>query len=100
MTLGSAIPSCKSYLNYTYRVLEQIDNSTIVPDEVVVSISDTEIDIPLREDFNFPIKWIRNPNSEEGCTNRNIAAENLTTDIITFMDCDDLVHPQRNEFIL
>ena len=100
MTLGYAIPSCKSYLNYTYRVLEQIDNSTIVPDEVVVSISDTEIDIPLREDFNFPIKWIRNPNSEEGCTNRNIAAENLTTDIITFMDCDDLVHPQRNEFIL
>jgi len=100
MTLGYAIPSCKSYLEYTYRVLDQIAQSTILPNEVCVSISDTPMDTPLREDFNFPIKWIKNPNSEEGCTNRNIAAENLTTDIITFMDCDDLVHSQRNEFIL
>jgi glycosyltransferase involved in cell wall biosynthesis len=67
---------------------------------VCVSISDTNDNTLLRENFNFPIKWIRNPDSEEGCTNRNIAAENLTTDIITFMDCDDLVHSQRNEFIL
>ena len=100
MTLGYAIPSCKSYLEYTYRVLDQIANSTKLPDEVVVSISDTPKDTELREDFPFPIKWIKNPNSEEGCTNRNIAAEHLSTDIITFMDCDDLVHPQRNEVIL
>ena len=100
MTLGYAIPSCNSYLEYTYRVLDQISKSTVLPTEVCVSISDMEETTHLREDFNFPIKWIRNPNTENGCINRNIAAENLTTDIITFMDCDDLVHPQRNEFIL
>ena len=32
MTLGYAIPSCKSYLEYTYRVLDQISKSTILPD--------------------------------------------------------------------
>lgn len=100
MTLGYAIPSCKSYLEYTYRVLDQISKSTILPDEVVVSISDTPEDTELKKDFPFSIKWIKNPNSEEGCTNRNIAAQHLNTDIITFMDCDDLVHPQRNEIIL
>jgi glycosyltransferase involved in cell wall biosynthesis len=31
--------------------------------------------------------------------NRNIAARHLDTDIITFFDSDDIMHPQRIEFI-
>ena len=55
MTLGYAIPSCKSYLEYTYRVLDQISKSTILPDEVVVSISDTPEDTELKKDVLIEI---------------------------------------------
>lgn len=99
MTIGIAIPTYKNHLNSLETLLDKISKSTILPNQVSLSISSTE---EYKVEKNYPFELIltvtndyKNPSQ-----NRNIAASKLTTDIISFIDGDDFPHPQRNEFIL
>lgn len=99
MTIGLAIPSCKSYIQPLENLLENISKQTIIPDEISISISEVEEWYP-QNDFGLnliitPIREIR-----DGAENRNTAGLKLSTDLISFFDCDDFMHPQRTEFIL
>ena len=71
------------------------------PDYVVISCSSwTSDEIKNMICGGIPITilyWKRRIVQAE---NRNIAAASLGTDIITFIDADDLMHPRRLEFIL
>jgi glycosyltransferase involved in cell wall biosynthesis len=100
MTIGYAIPSCKSYLTQTYRLLESLSKSTVLPNEVSISISDVDEGFTLENDYGLNIKLQTTPNTQNACINRNIASSNLNTDIICVFDCDDMVHPKRNEFLI
>jgi hypothetical protein len=100
MTIGYAIPSCKSYLPQTYRLLESLSKSTVLPNEVSISISDVYDGFTLENDYGLNVKLQTTPKTQNACINRNIASNNLNTDIICVFDCDDIVHPKRNEFIL
>lgn len=99
LTLGIAIPTYAGHVQYLTGILDSISNSTVLPTQVSVSISSFNEDLDLK---TYPFELIitttldyKNPSQ-----NRNIAAKNLNTDIISFIDGDDLPHIQRNEFIL
>ena len=100
MKLGIAIPCYYGHLENLYFLLNSIQTQTILPDKVVVSTSST-ISFKNKEMYSFSLEIIVNEGDKNAAKNRNIAASKLTDmDYITFMDADDIMHPQRIEFLL
>lgn len=99
MTIGIAIPSCKSYLHHLENLLDNISQQTFKPDQVSVSISDIDHYTP-KKDYGFNLIITTHKESKKGDENRHIASLKLTTDLVSFFDCDDLMHPSRTEKIL
>ena len=100
MTIGIAIPTYIKHLNKIENLLDSIQLSTTKPDVVSISCSGCD-----KQDFNFDkydfdilIKYTKD--NKNAASNRNTAADMLDTDIISFMDSDDLMHTQRVEFLL
>jgi glycosyltransferase involved in cell wall biosynthesis len=99
MRIGVAIPCYKYHIPQLKRCLDSIANQTILPDDVVVSCSSTEEgEIPV---FNYPfsLRILTTPERKNAAENRNRAGVELTTDIVSFFDADDVMHPQRIEMI-
>jgi glycosyltransferase involved in cell wall biosynthesis len=86
--------------------LDSIQNQTIFPDKVVVSCSssdDTDFDNynEKLKSYSFILQIITNKEKKSAAQNRNIAASKLMdVDYITFIDADDVMHPQRIEILL
>jgi hypothetical protein len=98
MTLGLAIPATKSYMDSLEKLLYNISMQTILPDEVSISISEVD-DYKPNKDYGLNLIITTHKEPKNGAENRNIASDKLSTDIISFIDCDDLMHPQRIEYI-
>ena len=98
MRIGVAIPCYIGHINQLQVLLESISNQTRLPDKVVVSCSSTT-ELPDVPKYKFELHIIYEPSMKNPSQNRNIAARHLDTDIITFFDADDVMHPQRIEFI-
>jgi glycosyltransferase involved in cell wall biosynthesis len=99
MRIGVAIPCYIGHINNLQILLSSIANQTRVPDKVVVSCSSTtELPIDFLK-YDFDVEVICHPSVKNPSQNRNIAARHLETDIISFFDADDVMHPQRIEFI-
>jgi len=99
MTIGIAIPTYKNHLSSLKTLLDKIGESTILPDQVSVSISSIN-EYNVDKDYPFELILTTTNNYKNPSQNRNIAASKLKTDIISFIDGDDFPHPQTNEFIL
>lgn len=99
MTLGIAIPTYIGHIQHLTRLLDAISKSTVLPEQVSVSVSsfDGELDLST---YPFELIISKTLDYKNPSQNRNIAASKLTTDIISFIDGDDLPHINRNEFIL
>jgi len=98
-TLGIAIPIYKNHVSFLEKLLDVISQSTILPDQVSVSISSYE-DFKVNKKYNFDLIISQTKEHKYTAQNRNIAASKLDTDIISFIDGDDLPHIQRNEYII
>ena len=102
MKIGVCIPCCFSGLKYINRLLLSIENQTIKPDIVCISISgiSENIDLPVYT-TTFDLNIIRTINNKNAAENRNIAALKIRdiVDILSFFDVDDYMHPQRLESI-
>ena len=99
MTIGIAIPTYDKHFYHLKNLLSIISQSSVIPNQVSVSISSYDGETVFDE-YPFELivtttKEIKNPSE-----NRNIAASLLTTDIISFIDGDDIPHVKRNEFLL
>lgn len=96
MKIGLAIPSSFIHLQKVIQLLESLEQQTRKPDEVVVSMSSSpegfQTDL---NPFSFPVKFVTTSAKKTAGQNRNIAASHLTTEIISFFDADDVMHPQR-----
>lgn len=101
MTIGIAIPTYIGHVQYLERLLDSIAQSTILPKEVVVSISEvSEVPNILKHKYPFVINGYISGTKQNVAQNTNIALDMLTTDILSVIGGDDMIHPQRNEFIL
>jgi glycosyltransferase involved in cell wall biosynthesis len=99
MRIGVAIPCYKYHIPVLKRCLDSIERQTYKPDEVIVSCSSCmPTDIPTYN-YSFPLRIITRPERRNAAENRNLAAAELMTDIVSFFDCDDEMHPQRIEYI-
>lgn len=100
MRIGVAIPCYKYHIPSLKICLDSIEGQTYKPDEVVVVCSSSmPSDIPTYN-YSFPLRIITRPERRNAAENRNSAAAELTTDIVTFFDCDDEMHPQRIQILL
>jgi glycosyltransferase involved in cell wall biosynthesis len=105
-TIGVAIPCYIHHIHKLKSVLDSIQNQTTKPSHVVVSCSSTfdeNKDVAnLLETYLhfFNLQIITTPERKNAAENRNIASRYLHTDIISYMDADDVMHPQRLEYIL
>lgn len=98
MRIGVAIPCYIGHLENLQVLLESIAKQTRLPDNVVVSCSSTT-ELPNFPIYNFELIIACSQSVKSPSQNRNIAAKLLDVDIITFFDADDVMHPQRLEFI-
>jgi glycosyltransferase involved in cell wall biosynthesis len=108
MKIGVAIPAYIGHIERLFNLLDSIQNQTVIPDKVVVSCSssknsDFELDCYLEklQQYTFSLEIITSEEKKNAAQNRNIAASKLSdVDYITFIDADDVMHPQRIEILL
>lgn len=96
-TVGVAICCYHGHISTLSNLFQSIDAQTRRPDQVVVSCSSTSPeDIPYdMGSYSFSLQIVTCREKKNAAQNRNTAASYLRTDIITFFDADDLMHPQR-----
>ena len=99
MVIGVAIPTYSEHIGYLPNLLDQISKSTVLPTQVSISVSSLNGDLVLND---YPFETIITKTSEfkNSAQNRNIAGSKLKTDIITFIDGDDIPHEKRHEYLL
>jgi glycosyltransferase involved in cell wall biosynthesis len=96
-TVGVAICCYHGHLSALSALFQSIEAQTHRPDQVVVSCSSTSPeDIPYdMGSYSFSLQIVTCREKKNAAQNRNTAASYLQTDIVTFFDADDLMHPQR-----
>ena len=101
VTIGIAIPCYKGHIEALQCLLDSIERQTRKADNVVVSCSSSDAsDIPPSYyKYSFPLQIITHKEVRNAAQNRNAALSYLDTDLITVMDADDQMHPQRLEII-
>jgi len=99
MRIGVAIPCYIGHIRDCYKLLESINEQTRLPDQVIVSCSSSKSTDFEQREYRFPLTVITTEERKNAGQNRNIAATCLDTDIITFIDADDTMHPQRIQAI-
>ncbi len=100
-TIGVAIPCYKYHASLIPRCLASIEEQTVKPDHVVISCSSAcPSDIPALPKYSFPLTILTHSVRKNAAENRNIAARLLDTDLISFIDVDDVMHFQRIESLL
>ena len=101
LTIGVVIPCYKPHIHLLKRLFDSIEGQTKKPDMVIVSCSSSEeSDIPYKqEDYSFSFKIHTHKERKNQAQNRNYGAKLINTDIISFIDADDIMHPQRIEII-
>jgi glycosyltransferase involved in cell wall biosynthesis len=79
--------------------LDSIEAQTRKPDEVVVVCSSVDDEDVPRYSYSFPLRVLTRPDRHNAAENRNYAARHMTSEMISFFDVDDVMHPQRLEAI-
>jgi glycosyltransferase involved in cell wall biosynthesis len=99
-TIGVAIPCYKYHIDKVNNLLESIELQIRKPDQVCISCSSTEENTNiLKREYSFPVKTLIWNDRKNASQNRNLAIKELDADIISFFDADDIMHPQRLDFI-
>jgi hypothetical protein len=101
MRLGIAIPCFNKHISQLLTLLTTIEGQTRKPDAVSISCSSTKsIEFPELKGYSFPIQLSLFEGRKNTAENRNSAYKQFADmDAISFFDADDLMHPQRLEFI-
>ena len=100
-SIGVAICCYKGHIPHLGKLLDSIQGQSRLPEQVVVSCSSTlPEDIPyLASNYGFPLTILTHAEYKNAAQNRNCAMSILTTDLVSFFDADDIMHPQRLQFI-
>ena len=101
--IGVSVSCYVNHLPLLIELFDSIEKQTRLPDKVVVSSSSTtpEKELKIIKKYSFPYEIIYTPEHKNAASNRNIAINQLLDmEYISFMDADDIMHPQRIELIM
>ena len=100
------IPCIFKHFKHIESLLKFYTNQTCLPEEVVISVSEStniinEINKLKEKIKSFPFKLIiiENTDAKTPGENRQIASDQASNDYIVYQDSDDLPHNQRLEII-
>lgn len=99
MSFGIAIPTYSKHLKYLDELLSSIEKNTILPNAVSISCSNVDNFFSIK-DYKFKVILTTTNDYKNPSQNRNIAASKLDTDIISFIDGDDISTHFRNEYLI
>jgi len=102
LSIGIVIPCYIYHLPKLELLLDSINSQTIKPSKVIVSCSSTKSEqmyINCHK-YNFPLFILTTEMRLNASQNRNLGSSYIDTDIISYFDADDIMHPQRIEIIL
>jgi glycosyltransferase involved in cell wall biosynthesis len=101
--IGVAVSCYIGHLDLLLELFDSIENQTRLPDRVVVSCSSTKPEEELKNmnQYSFEYEIIYTPEYKNASANRNIAISKLLDmEYVSFIDADDVMHPQNIELIL
>ncbi|CAM9358028.1 unnamed protein product, partial [Chrysoparadoxa australica] len=100
------IPCTPSYQHLLLYLVASVDAQTRPPDEVVVAISETTPDAGRKLEKQLQdlttrttVKVLDSPDQQRAGPNRNRCVAGSAGDVVSFMDADDIMHPQRLELL-
>jgi glycosyltransferase involved in cell wall biosynthesis len=100
MKIGVAVPCYHGHINNLLSLLDSIDAQTILPNKVAVSCSSTD-KLDITKKYKFDLEIIIINEKQNAAQNRNNASSKLADmDYVTFIDADDIMHPQKIEILL
>lgn len=100
-TIGLAIPCYEPHHHFINGLIDNAIAQTRRPDKIVISCSSWSENTKRKLVCGgIPITILYWKRAIVQAENRNIAANELKTDFITFLDADDLMHPRRIEYML
>jgi len=99
--IGVAIPCYVNHFNLLPSLIENISKSTLRPDHIAVSCSSWTHDNRTDTVYDgIPVSIQYSTKRLNQAANRNIAGSMLNTQLISFIDADDLMHPSRLEYVV
>lgn len=105
MTTSVIIPCVPKHFLYIYPLLECLVNQSVIPDEVVIALSEVnnvepcELDKVETRDWPFTVILVKNDGKCSVGQNRNFAFLRSKGEIIICQDADDLPHSKRIEIV-
>ena len=105
LTTSLIIPCHYKHAQHLHALLKAYEKQTVMPDEVVVAISEfnkvdpSVIDTLREQKWKFSFTMIVSEQPKTAGENRNSACEKARGDIFILQDADDLPHPQRIEIV-
>lgn len=98
--IGVAIPCYNQHFDKLPALIANIAASSLKPQHIAISCSSWSHDRRTDTSYNgIPVSVQYSRQRLNQATNRNIAAGMLSTELISFIDADDLMHPSRLEYI-
>lgn len=94
ISVGLAVPCHAHHVITLPRLIQSLNREVVKVDKVVISISGVK-NPPSLPKPNFDLRIIHSGDILNASQNRNRAAAHLDTQIISFMDSDDIVSPYR-----
>lgn len=105
-TIAVCIPCAYKHVPLLNRCVNSIKAQTFQPDEIIISISGIPKTNPINIHYLYKnlckktnLIIIYNNDRKYAGENRNIAIEHSTSDIISFIDADDIMYPERLSII-
>jgi len=105
LVISVVVPCDYKHFQYVGSLLTHYSKQTLLPDEVVISLSRSaelsEETIKKVENYSWPFRLlvIKNPKRKPSGANRNIAGVHASGELLIYQDADDIPHPQRVEII-
>ncbi len=99
------IPCHPVHAPYLYALLKELEKQSMLPDEVIISLSEYEkVPIEIMEEleqarWNFPVTLILSKEALYAGQNRNVASLRATGEVFAYQDADDIPYRSRIEII-
>ncbi len=97
-SIGIAVPAHAAHTCHIPMLLDCIELSKVKPSMVSISCSGMQ-SYCVPKGHTFDVLVTCTTERQNASRNRNIAASKLSTDLVSFIDVDDLPHPQRLGFV-